>query len=297
LINKWLVAEPDPRSTTTPPRPILPTRRLMRVVSKDPSKTDVTPFSRVILQAGVDLYFRGRDPWTTRQLASECVRSGASVDLPLLSFDTVRVDVNGGDLSSVAKLRLALDASRDPAFLRAGVAALDLSDTGTLKFTDCIKDIPDSQLGGADPRAACLQYVHPLAGLTPKNEFKAEVQIPITFKNGKYAIVAGVAHLMTKPDAPHAPISVTLRAEPVSTPPGRKIGGSECGDLTNEYRSRCKTSDCFCIGNAYCEGVAASPPQSCEVFERDCYLFCLFQKDECDCTSFCDLLKSRQACQ
>lgn len=289
----WLVADVDPRSKT---KPITPTRKLLRLVSKDSTKTALESFNVLLLKTGVDLYFRGKNPWTTRQLSRECIRPGATAALPLLSIDALRVDI--GDLSEVAKLRVSLEASRDIGFLRAGVAAAELDDAGTPKFITCLKSITESGLAGSDPRAGCMSSLTGLSVLTPKNNFRDDVQLPITFEAGrKYAIVAIVAHLAKKSDAPNTPINVTLRAEPVSTPPGNTIAKSQCGALTEEYRSNCKTSNCLCIGNAYCEATVDPPPASCEKMQQECYIFCLLQKDECDCSSFCDLLYARLACR
>lgn len=294
-IYQWFTALVDPRSQTTPPiRPYTPTRRLMRVVSKDPNKTDISSFNRVLAQAGMDLYFRGKNPWTTRQLRKDCIRNAVTVDLPLLSFDALRVDP--GDLSDVAKLRISLEVSRDPTFINAAVAAVELDDAGVPKFIDCVKAITEGGLGNADPRAGCMQDVVPLGVLNSKNEFKDEIQLPITFKGHKYAIVALVAHTMGREDAQRATITVVFHAEPVSTPPGNRLAKEQCGALTEAYRSHCKTSDCFCIGNAYCEGTVDHPPTSCENAQRECYIFCLFQKGDCDCTSYCDRLYATLGC-
>jgi hypothetical protein len=290
---KWLTADPDPRSPGTP---ISATRKLLKLVSKDGTATDLKAINGAFVQAGVDLYYRGRNPWTARQLSNPCVRPSGTVALPLLSLDALRVDP--GDLSTVAKLRLSLEASRDRDFLRAGVAALELDAAGTPEIMTCLRKISDGSFSNAEPRAECMKHLTPLAVLTPKNNFNDEVQLPITFQaSNKYAIVAIVAHLMKRKDAPDSPINVTFRAEPISTPPGNQIAKSQCGALTEEYRKNCKTSDCFCIGNAYCEATVDPPPASCEKMQQECYVFCLFQKDECDCSSFCDLLYSRLACK
>lgn len=292
-IYKWLVNDVDPR---VPGLPYDATRRLLKIVSKDTTKTDMKTINNVFLQAGVDLYFKGRNPWTTRQLTNDCIRPSASVDLPLLAFDAVRVEL--GDLTDVAKLRLSLDASRDKSFLKAGVAAVELDKDGKPEFIRCVNSIVESGLSNADPRAGCTQSnVIGLSVLSEKNDYKDEVQLPVTLEaDKKYAIIAIVAHMMKKPDAPNTPITATLRAEPVVTPPGNQVAKSQCGGLTEEYRSRCKTKNCFCIGNAYCEATVDPPPRSCEKMQQECYLFCAFQKDECDCSSFCDLLYTRLAC-
>jgi hypothetical protein len=292
-LYEWLTAESDARM---PGKPVTPTRRLLKLVSKDGTTTDLKAINGVLLQAGADLYFSGKVPWTTRQLDHACVRPSATVDLPLLSIDAVRVDL--GDLSKVAKIRLSLEASRDRDFLRAGVAAVKLDDAGQPKFIDCLQQqISEGALSQAEPRAACKQEATGLAVLTPKNDYTDEVQLPITFQSAdKYAIIAIVAHTMKRKDAPDTPIKVTLHAEPVATPPGNQVAKEQCGALTEEYRSHCKTSNCFCIGNAYCEATVDPPPASCEKMQQECYAFCIFQKDECDCASFCDLLYTRLAC-
>lgn len=289
---KWLTADPDPRSPKTP---ITPTRKLFRLLSKDGTATDMKSINGALLRAGFDLYVRGRVPWTTRQLNNDCIRPGGTVNLPLLAFDAVRVELP--DLANVAKLRLSLDASRDRDFIRAGVAAVKLDSGGLPEFVRCAQGTTDGNLSNADPRGGCMQELIPLSVLSPKNNFVDEVQLPITMQaGGKYAIVAIVAHRMNRKDAPDTPITVTVRAEPVSTPPGKQIAKDQCGKLTEQYRSQCKTSDCGCIGNAYCEATVDPPPASCEKMQQECYIFCLFQKDECDCSSFCDLLYSRLEC-
>ena len=293
-IYQWLIATVDPRTVANPPKaPINAARRLLRVISKDPNKVDLSSLSRVMLDTGVDLYGYGRVPWTTSVLGSECVRSTASVDLPAFAFDAVSVDP--GDLSKVGRLRLALEASRDQAFVRAGVAAVDVKADGTFDFVDCAKAIPDAKLNDAEPRLACAANVHWLGALTRKNEWKDDVKLPPTLALGKHRIVAIVFHLLPRSDATWAPITVTLRAEPTSTPPRNTITKDDCPGITDDYRSHCKTSNCFCIGNAYCESVVEAAP-GCEVFERDCGFWCVMQKSECDCTSFCDVMKARLGC-
>lgn len=291
-LHEWLTAANDPR---TPGTPVTPSRRLTKLVSKD-GLGATGALNLALLQAGVDLYYQGKVPWTTRQLDNTCIRQTATVDLPLLSIDAVRVDP---DLTNVAKLRLSLDASRDRDVLKAGVAAVELNESGQPTFVDCLqRDISEGALSHAEPRAACRQHVIGLSVLSPKNNFVDEVQLPITFGGGKkYAIIAIVAHQMKRKDAPDTPISVTLKAEPVSTPPGNQVAKEQCGALTEEYRSQCKTSDCFCIGNAYCEATVDPPPASCEKMQQECYAFCIFQKETCDCASFCDLLYTRLKCR
>ncbi len=214
----WWVAKPDRRDAT---RPEAAGRALLRRLSGNPVDVDVNAANRLVVAAGLDLFARGRNPWTTRTLSAECfsvtgttlsdktVPATAAIAVPAVAFDAVRIPVSASALADVSRLKVSVVADRQ-ANVRAYVFGAQLA-----SFATCVQALEGAVLGTDNPRKACIdQYAVGLGALTAENSharsFKLSDAAKARLANGDLLVV--VFHTLT-PDKNLNPVNATVKVE------------------------------------------------------------------------------------
>lgn len=213
----WWVARPDGRSAAVPESPA---RALMRMVSPSKSSVDLAALNQVVARASVDLFVRGRDPWTTRALSAECydpallgvgvdTPGAATVSVPAIGFRAVSMPIDDDAIDSLSSLQLALSSDR-PA-VRAAVYAISVAD-----YVSCVAALPGSALGEESPRKACnATYAMVVGPLHAQNGYRHTLKLTAALRTklkGK-SLVAVIFHPWTT-GAPRTPATVTFTAGP-----------------------------------------------------------------------------------
>ena len=211
---RWWVARPDERDPT---RPESAARALVRMISANEKQVDLARVNKLFVLAGLDLYVHGRNPWTARTLSEDCFRAGsliqaatpgtASLTLPPLSFDAVRLQIGADALADASSLKLEL-TSDSIANVRAFVYAVDVD-----AHIACLEALSSAQLGVAQPRQACNdQHVIAIGPLSASNQYRRTFTISDANKAklATYDIAAVLFHTATGP--PLVPVTATLTA-------------------------------------------------------------------------------------
>ncbi|MBT9555960.1 MAG: hypothetical protein IV100_08030 [Myxococcales bacterium] len=213
----WWIARPDARDRA---RPESAARSLMRLLSPSSSATDLSALNQLIVRAGIDLYVRGRNPWTTRTLTADCfdpagatltatTPGSATVSVPAIGFRAVAMPVAPDALDTVSALQLTLTSDR-PA-VRAAVYAI-----ARTEYVACVGALTGGVLGTESPRKACNEaHALPLGPLQASNGYRALIKLTPDLKSkltGK-DLVAVLFHPWTT-GAPRTPATITFTAGP-----------------------------------------------------------------------------------
>ncbi len=213
----WWIARPDGRNSV---RPESAARSLMRLLSRSGSSVDLRPLNELLIRAGVDLYARGRNPWTTRALHAECydtaptaltaaAAGSATISVPPVAFRAVRMPIAAGALDDLKTLELKLTSDRPG--VRAAVYAVDVAN-----YVSCVTALTGSALGEESPRKTCnATHVLALGSLTSANGYRSTVKLTDDLKTklSTKEIVAVLFHVYVSGGA-KTPAPITFTAGP-----------------------------------------------------------------------------------
>ncbi len=219
-LTDWWVAKPDLRN---PRRPEAAVRSFVRVLFPDGNGADFRGLNRLIVRGGLDLYLRGRNPWTTAMVRESCFAPGtalltatapgaAGVNLPLFSFNAARITVEAGALDALGSVELALASDRGAGVIGA-VHAVDVP-----AYIACVKAIDTGSLGAANPRGSCNKsHVFSIGALEPGTSFKRKLKLdPSTREKLAGKDFVFVAFHIFRPGAPQTPTNVAFTAGPAT---------------------------------------------------------------------------------
>lgn len=213
----WWVARPDGRDKT---RPESAARALLRTLSPRFDAVDTSGANKMVVSAGYDLFARGRNPWTTRTLSKDCFSvtgtpfagatpGAATLTVPAIAFDGVRIPISPGATNDLKGLRVSLVADRQEN-ARAVVFAAKID-----PWIACIQGLGVGALGSSAPRQKCNeQYAQAIGALTPENGYQRTLAVTDAIRSrlDGAEVLAVVFHHLT-PGSPFTPITATVTVE------------------------------------------------------------------------------------